>query len=157
MKTRTVFAATAIAALAVTANPAFAQDESTTGGVYVSGSVGVVVADDQLINGANAAGAPRRIITDMDKGTNYALALGYATKDANWGRVRLELEFAGQQADLRAFRTKTHRGRERRRWRMLFGGDGRRSKGSAHPRSADAGHVAAYRTAIRPIMPVIRR
>lgn len=102
MKTRTVFAATAIAALAVTANPAFAQDESTTGGVYVSGSVGVVVADDQLINGANAAGAPRRIITDMDKGTNYALALGYATKDANWGRVRLELEFAGQQADLRA-------------------------------------------------------
>ena len=33
---------------------------------------------------------------------------------------------------------------------MLFGGDGRRSKGSAHPRSADAGHVAAYRTAIRP-------
>ena len=94
--------ASTIAALSVTATPALAQDESATGGVYVSGSAGVVKSDDQFINGANAAGAPRRIITDMDKGSTVAIAIGYATKDANWGRVRGELEFAKQKADLDA-------------------------------------------------------
>ena len=93
---------TAIAALAATASSALAQDVGTTGGVYVSGSAGIVQSDDQLINGANAVGAPRRIITDMDKGSTIAIAVGYATKDANWGRVRGELEFSKQKADLEA-------------------------------------------------------
>ena len=85
-----------------TGQPASAQDEDSSGGVYMSGSTGVVVSDDQLINGFTAAGAPRRIITDMDKGSAFALALGYATKDADWGRVRAELEFAKQKAELKA-------------------------------------------------------
>lgn len=101
MKSITMLSATAIVALAGIASPALAQDEST-GGVYVSGSAGIVTSDDQLINGANAAGAPRRIITDMDKGSAFALAIGYVTKDASWGRVRGELELAKQQADLKA-------------------------------------------------------
>ena len=92
----------AIAALALTTSPALAQDKTDTGGVYLSGSAGIVQSDDQLINGANAAGAPRRIITDMDKGSAFAIALGYATQDASWGRVRGELEFAKQKADLKA-------------------------------------------------------
>ena len=95
----TMSTAAATIALVLIASPASAQDQSTTGGVYVSGSAGIVQSDDQLINGANAAGAPRRIITDMDKGSAIALALGYATKDANWGRVRGELEFSKQKAD----------------------------------------------------------
>ena len=92
----------AIAALALTTSPALAQGKTDTGGVYLSGSAGIVQSDDQLINGANAAGAPRRIITDMDKGSAFAIALGYATQDASWGRVRGELEFAKQKADLKA-------------------------------------------------------
>ena len=94
--------ATAILALAANTSPALAQDESTSGGIYVSGSAGIVKSDDQLINGANAAGMPRRIITDLDKGSAFAVALGYATKDASWGRVRGELEFSRQKADLDA-------------------------------------------------------
>ena len=92
----------AIAALALTASSAVAEDQSSNGGVYISGSAGIVKSDDHLINGANAAGMPRRIITDLDKGSAFAIALGYATKDANWGRVRGELEFARQKADLDA-------------------------------------------------------
>lgn len=92
------------AALAVMlfASPALAQEAKETGGFYASGAVGAVFAYDQLINGSNAAGAPRRIITYMKRGTTFALAAGYATKDANWGRVRGELEFARQTADLEA-------------------------------------------------------
>lgn len=45
---------------------------------------------------------PRRIITDMETGSAIAIAVGYATKDDNWGRVRAELEFSKQKADLRA-------------------------------------------------------
>jgi opacity protein-like surface antigen len=90
------------AALAVLANPAFAQDEDSSGGVYVSASAGIVASDDQRLNGANAAGAPRRIVTDMDQGSAFAFALGYATRDSDWGRVRAEVEFAKQKADLKA-------------------------------------------------------
>ena len=92
----------ALCALALLASPASAEDEDSSGGVYVSASAGVVVSDDQLINGFTAAGAPRRIITDMDKGSAFALALGYATNEADWGRVRAELEFANQKAELKA-------------------------------------------------------
>jgi opacity protein-like surface antigen len=92
----------ALVALVALVTPAAAQDDDSSGGVYISGSVGVVTSDDQLINGATAAGAPRRIITDMDRGLAFALALGYATKDADWGRVRGELEFAKQKAELKA-------------------------------------------------------
>lgn len=103
MKIITFISTSALVVLAGVASPALAQDESnTTGGIYASGSVGIVQSDDQLINGANAAGAPRRIITDMDKGSNFALAIGYATNDASWGRVRGELEFGSQKADLKA-------------------------------------------------------
>lgn len=102
MKIMTVISLAALVAAMGTASPVFAQDDSATGGIYASGAVGIVKSDDQLINGANAAGMPRRIITDMDKGFAFALALGYATKDANWGRVRGELEFSRQKADLRA-------------------------------------------------------
>jgi opacity protein-like surface antigen len=91
-----------VAALAAFASPAFAQDEDNGNGIYVSGSAGIVASDDQLINGFNAAGAPRRIITDMDKGRAFNLALGYATDDADWGRVRGELEFSKQKADLKS-------------------------------------------------------
>ena len=38
----------------------------------------------------------------MDKGSAIAIALGYATQDASWGRVRSELEFAKQKADLKS-------------------------------------------------------
>lgn len=92
---------TALAAMLLT-SPAIAQTMSETGGFYASGAVGAAFADDQLINGSTAAGAPRRIITDMRRGTTFALAAGYATKDAIWGRVRGELEFARQTADLEA-------------------------------------------------------
>lgn len=103
MKNFSTISAAVLVTLAGASSPALAQDESAaTGGVYASGSAGIVKSDDQLINGANAAGAPRRIITDMDKGSNFALAIGYATKDANWGRIRGELEFASQKAELKA-------------------------------------------------------
>ena len=94
--------AAAVGSLAAIASPAMAQDENTSGGVYISGSVGIVQSDDQLINGATALGAPRRIVTDMDKTATVAIALGYATKDASWGRVRGELEFSKHKADLKA-------------------------------------------------------
>lgn len=103
MKSIISISASAIVALVGFVSPAAAQDESAAnGGVYASGSVGIVKSDDQLINGFTAAGAPRRIVTDMDKGSNFALAIGYATQDANWGRVRGELEFAGQKAEVKA-------------------------------------------------------
>jgi opacity protein-like surface antigen len=102
MKNSYNISAAGLSALAFLASPASAQDGDSSGGVYVSGSAGLVLSDDQLINGFTAAGAPRRIVTDMDKGSAFALALGYATKDADWGRFRTELEFAKQKADLRA-------------------------------------------------------
>ena len=68
---------------------AYAQADAS-GGIYVSGSIGLTLSDDQLIDGANAAGAPRRIITDMDKGTALTAAVGYASPEKNWGRVRAE-------------------------------------------------------------------
>lgn len=102
MKLRQTFSAAAISAMSLTASAALAQNENATGGIYVSGSAGIVKSDDQLIDGETAAGAPRRIITDMGSGSAIALAVGYATKDDSWGRLRGELEFARQKADLKA-------------------------------------------------------
>lgn len=102
MKLHQMFSTIAISAISLTASAALAQSENATGGIYASGSAGVVKSDDQLIDGANAAGAPRRIITDMDSGSVITIAVGYATKDNVWGRLRGELEFARQKADLEA-------------------------------------------------------
>ena len=102
MKMNSMIAATALIAVTSAASPAFAQTENKSGGIYVSASAGVVSPDDQLINGANAAGAPRRIITDMKSGTALGLAVGYATGDANWGRVRGEIEFGQHTAEVEA-------------------------------------------------------
>ncbi len=94
--------ASALMASAGLASPAFAQSADSSGGVYVSGSAGILTSDSHLINGATAAGAPRRIITDMENGLALAFAVGYATKEADWGRVRAELEYGRRQANLRA-------------------------------------------------------
>ena len=88
----------AVAAI-TTSTMAHAQN---TAGIYVSGATGVTLSDDQLINGFNAAGAPRRIITSMDCGIVFNAAIGYATDDKPWGRVRAEAEFAYQKAKLAA-------------------------------------------------------
>lgn len=101
MKTA-LLSASALFVLAGLATPVAAQDEASTGGVYVSALAGVVTSDDHRITGANAAGAPRRIVTTLDRGSAFAFALGYATKDADWGRVRGEAEFARQEAKLDA-------------------------------------------------------
>ena len=91
--------AIAITTASLATAPAWAQDQDT-GGVYVSGAAGVSLSDDQLINGFNAAGSPRRIVTDMDRGITVRAALGYATADKPWGRVRAEAELYCQKAKL---------------------------------------------------------
>lgn len=102
MKMTSMIAALPLIALVGIANPASAQTENRSGGIYVSALAGVVTPDEQRIVGANAAGAPRRIVTDMKSGTALGVAVGYATRDANWGRLRGELEFGQLTAELKA-------------------------------------------------------
>ncbi len=81
---------------------AFAADEGGDSGVYLSAAAGVTLNDDQLINGFNAARAPRRIVTDMDRGEAFNGAIGYRFAENDWGRLRAEAEIGRHSAELDA-------------------------------------------------------
>jgi opacity protein-like surface antigen len=81
---------------------ACAADEGGDSGFYISGAAGVTLEDDQLINGFNAAGAPRRIVTDMDRGKAFNGAFGYRFAENAWGRIRTEAEIGRNDAELDA-------------------------------------------------------
>ena len=70
------------------------------GGIYVSVFAGIDAPDDEKINGRNAAGDLRDIDVALDGGKIIGVALGIASADSSWGRLRGELELSLRKSDL---------------------------------------------------------
>jgi opacity protein-like surface antigen len=60
--------------------------------LYVGVAAGLAADGDHLFEGANLAGAPRRIETPVKDGSLAAITLGVVAKESDWGRVRVEAE-----------------------------------------------------------------
>lgn len=68
--------------------------------VYITGFAGTDMPDEEALNGVNAAGQVRDIDVALEDASVLGLALGVASPDYSFGRLRAEAEVSFRESDV---------------------------------------------------------
>lgn len=79
---------------------AAAGQASAQNGFYITAFTGGDSPDKEVLDGVNAAGLARLNVVTLDEGSIYGAALGVASPEYRFGRLRAELELSARKSDV---------------------------------------------------------